>query len=115
MPWPTTKRGRILTPTLTSPDSYNTVPTAFGQVPILDANLFNNRGGFFFFGGRDTGPAVPVSTVRLIINFGDVLAGSRHDSTAIEHHACDWGIICIGIMNCTCPEVPDLYGLAVYC
>jgi len=93
---------------LASPDSYNTIPAALGQVPILNANLFNNSRGLLLFSGRDASSAVPVPPVRLVIHFGNVFAGSRYNPAAIEHHARDWGIICVGIINGTCPEVPDL-------
>lgn len=56
----------------------------------------------------DPGTAVPVPAVRLIVHFGNVLSGSRHYSSGVEHHARDWVVVRICIMYSTGSEIPDL-------
>ncbi len=95
---------------LTSPNAHNTVPPAFSQVAVFNANLFYNGRRSALLWSGDARAAIPVTPVCFIVHLYYVFACCGDDATAVEHHACDRGVIGVSIIDCACSKIPDLNG-----
>lgn len=96
-------------PRLTRPYADNTIPASLNHVSVPYSYTLNNRRGLASLLCHYTGAAIPLSALHLIIHFYHVLPGRTDYTPGIKHHACDWVLVSIGIVDGTCSEIPYLY------
>src|SRR5450432_3219024 len=99
---------RIATSQSAGPNTHNAVFSPFDHVSVLYSNTLYYTWRPFLLLGVYTSTAIPMATVRLIVDFRNVLACRADDSTVVEHHACNRVIISICIEYIARPEIPYL-------
>lgn len=94
---------------LAGPDADNTVLASFDHVPVFDANVLDNGGRLVLFCLRDTGAALPLPGLELVVHLDNVLLGSGNNASVVKHHAGDGVFIGIGVEDGAGPEIPYLF------
>ena len=87
---------------LACPYTYNAIFAAFSQEAILDSHPHHGREII------DTGTAVPMPAIDLVIDLSDIFTCCSDDTAGVEHHACNRVIVGISIMNRASAEIPYL-------
>ena len=90
------------------PDTHDAVFSPFDHISVLYSNTLYYTWRSFLLLGVDTRTAIPMTTVRLIVDFYNILAGRAHNPTIVEHHAGNWAIVGICIEYIARPEIPYL-------
>jgi hypothetical protein len=92
------------------PNTHNAVLPPLDHVSILNSNTFYYARHCFFLLYVHTSTTIPMSAVRLIVHFSNVLASCRYNPAIIKHHACDWIIVGVCVEYIARPEIPYLGG-----
>lgn len=96
---------------LAGPYADQAVTASLDHVTFLDADVIDDGGRAPVLRLRDAGAAVPLPRLHLIVHLDHVLAGRAGDPPAVEHHACDWVFVRVGVEDGSCAEIPYLiYG-----
>jgi hypothetical protein len=90
------------------PNTENTVSSALDEIPISYSYTLDNGRRLSFFCLGDSGPAVPLPTLYLIVYFHNVLSSGAYNPARIEHHARNRVVIRISIVDRPCPKIPYL-------
>lgn len=53
--------------------------------------------------------------IGLVVNLRHALAGRGHDAARVEHHARDWVVVGVGVVDGAGPEIPDLGIVLAFC
>lgn len=92
---------------LEGPDTDLSIPPSFHQISILNPDPIDDRcrpSAIIL----ETGSAVPMASISLIVDLDNRLANCRNYPAGIKLHACYRVIISKGIKDGAGPEVPDL-------
>lgn len=93
---------------LTCPYTYNAVPPAFDQITIFYTHMLHDAGILALLG--DACAAAPLSAFNFIVHLDHVFPRGAHYSPSIEHHARDGVVVCVGVEDGACTEIPYLKG-----
>ncbi len=102
------RRSRLFSPASACPYPNDAVLAALGKIPILESYPFNRSWDKAVGFRRDSGTAVPVPTVGLVVDLGYIFTGGGGDSPSVEHHACDWTVVRVRIVYGSCSKIPYL-------
>ena len=97
---------------LACPNTNSAVSTPLGQVTISYSYTLDNSGRFPLF-RRNASTTVPLPALYLIIHLDHVLSGGADDPPGVKHHARDWIVVGISIINRASAEIPNLPRLLV--
>lgn len=83
------------------PNAHHPILPPLRQIPVLDPHPLHTALPSFI-------PAIPMSPISLIVDLRHGLTDCSDDAPRVEHHARDWIIVGIGVVDGAGSEVPDL-------
>lgn len=93
---------------LTRPNPHNPILPPLSQIPILNLHPLHTSWAPPFLLGIHTSAAIPMPAICFIVDFGYGLACCGDDAARVEHHACYWVVISVGIVDGAGAEIPYL-------
>ena len=80
------------------PDTDDTVLSALDEVAVFDSHTLDCRGLRCSI-SRDASTAVPMPSVRLVVDFSDIFPCCSYNMSHIKCHTRDRVVISIGVIN----------------
>jgi hypothetical protein len=102
-------------PSSTSPHAQHAISTALNHITIPDTDALDHGGGgappaaLLVPLSSNTGAAVPMAAVGLVVDFRVGFARGGHDAARVEHHARDGLVVGVGVEDAASAEVPYLW------
>ena len=84
---------------LACPDADDTVLAALDHISVPDAHALNDGGGLGLLSLSNTGAAVPMTSLDLVIHLNHVLTSGADNPAGVEHHAGNRVIVCVGVKD----------------
>lgn len=95
---------------LAAPDPHDPILPPLRQIPVFDPHPLHHTDPAIFFCTiiSSTCTAIPVPSIRPVVDFRYRLTCRGNDAPRIEHHACDGIFVGVGIDDGACAEIPYL-------
>ncbi len=92
----------------TGPNAYNAIFATLGKVTVFDSYSLDCGRASSILLRSNSSTAIPVPSVRLVVDFRDILSGCGDNASRVKLHACDRIVVGICVVYRTCSKVPYL-------
>jgi hypothetical protein len=97
---------------LACPDSDHAVLAPLDHVAVLDPYMLNDCRRLVLFSLRDTGSALPLSRLELVVHLDNVLLSCAYNPSVVKRHACDGVVVSVSIKDGASPQIPYLENIS---